>query len=46
MFYIWFQVHWLAELPTKTVKYRVIKVDRLTGSDPKEVAKLFLGYSF
>ena len=39
-------MHWLAELPTKTVKYRVIKVDWLTGSDPKEVAKLSLGYSF
>ena len=44
--YIWFWVHWLAEHAPKFDQYRFIKFGRLTGRDPKEVAKLILQLLF
>ena len=34
------RLRWLAARTAKIVKYRFAKVGRLTGRDPKEVAKI------
>ena len=46
MSYMWFWVHWLVEHTPKSVKYRFAKFGYLTGSDPKEKAKIILRYLF
>ena len=40
--FISFWVHWLVEHAPTFVKHRFIKLGRLTGMDPKEVAEIYL----
>ena len=46
MTFFWFCLHWFAEHTPKSVKYTFTKVGRLTGWDPKEVAKITLRLHF
>ena len=44
--FIWLRVYWLAGHALKSVKYKFVKFDQPTASDPKEGAKIILRLLF